>query len=148
MSLETLKVLFKRDLLKLKSEIESYKEEASLWKVDKNITNSAGNLCLHIVGNLNAFIGVPFGETKYKRDRPAEFSLNNVSRSVLIKQIDSTILVVEKSLATIKEADLENDSPIVLSREKSTAIDYYLTHLVTHLFYHLGQVNYHRRFFE
>ncbi|WFO16692.1 DUF1572 family protein [Cellulophaga baltica] len=148
MSLETLKTLFKRDLLRLKWEIESYKEEASLWKVDHAITNSAGNLCLHLVGNLNALIGVPFGKTDYKRDREAEFSLKNVHRSVLIKQIDATILTVEKSLETINEADLKNDSPIMPSKTEVTTVDFYLTHLALHLSYHLGQINYHRRFFE
>ncbi|ADV51081.1 DUF1572 family protein [Cellulophaga sp. E16_2] len=148
MSLETLKIIFKRDLLKLKVEIESYKEEASLWKVDKSITNSAGNLCLHIVGNLNALICVPFGKTNYIRNREAEFSFKNSSRPVLIKQVDDTIIAIEKSLETIKEADLKNDSPKIPSKEEITTIDYYLTHLATHLSYHLGQVNYHRRFFE
>ena len=53
----TLIKIFKRDLNKLKTEIELYRDEHNLWLVDKEITNSAGNLCLHLIGNLNAFIG-------------------------------------------------------------------------------------------
>jgi len=50
MIIESLKSLYNRDLNKLKFEIESYKNEESIWKIDKNIWNSAGNLCLHLVG--------------------------------------------------------------------------------------------------
>ena len=50
---EVLQSLFKRDLQKLRTEIESYKKEENIWVVDKEISNTAGNLCLHLVGNLN-----------------------------------------------------------------------------------------------
>ncbi len=50
---QTLKTLFRRELEKLKKEIELYKEENNLWIVEKGIANSAGNLCLHLIGNLN-----------------------------------------------------------------------------------------------
>ena len=53
MTLSTLKLLFKRDLNKLKSEIELYQDERKIWHTENGITNSAGNLCLHFVGNLN-----------------------------------------------------------------------------------------------
>ena len=51
-----LKSLFSRELQKLKKEIEAYKEEKSIWLIDKNIKNSGGNLCLHLIGNLNIYI--------------------------------------------------------------------------------------------
>ena len=57
----TLQEIFKRDLLKLKAEIEAYKDETNLWAIDRAVTNSAGNLCLHLIGNLNHFIGAQFG---------------------------------------------------------------------------------------
>ena len=41
MLIETLIKLFKRDLNKLKVEIESYSNEQNLWLVDKGIGNSA-----------------------------------------------------------------------------------------------------------
>jgi len=54
MLIETLKSLFARDLNKLRREIELYKNEENLWKVEEHIANSGGNLCLHLVGNLNS----------------------------------------------------------------------------------------------
>ena len=65
MLIETLKSLFNRDLNKLKVEIESYQNENQIWKIDKNISNSAGNLCLHLIGNINTYIGAEIGKTGY-----------------------------------------------------------------------------------
>nr|WP_315246399.1 DinB family protein [uncultured Flavobacterium sp.] len=144
MLIQTLKSLFNRDLNKLKEEIESYQIESQLWLIDKNISNSAGNLCLHLIGNLNTYIGAELGKTGYVRDRPLEFSLKNVSKKELISKIDQTILVVNNALDSVTEADLESVYPqIVFEKEMTTG--FFLVHLSTHLAYHLGQINYHRR---
>ena len=147
MLIGTLQLLFKRDLNKLRSEIELYKEEENIWKIEGNIANSAGNLCLHLVGNLNAFIGRELGRTDYVRNRELEFSLKNVSRKELLNKIDNIILVVDKSLDNLDENTLANEYPVMVF-DKKTSTEYMLIHLVTHLSYHLGQVNYHRRLIE
>ncbi len=147
MVIEALKILFKRDLNKLKTEIGLYQNEEKIWYVEKNIANSAGNLCLHLVGNLNAFIGVQIGKTDYVRNREAEFSLKNIPKVELIRMIEQTIEVVDHALDRLKEADLEAEYPIlVLENKLSTG--HFLMHLATHLAYHLGQVNYHRRLLD
>ena len=144
MLIETLKSLFNRDLNKLKIEIESYQSENQLWAIDKNISNSAGNLCLHLMGNINTYIGAELGKTGYVRDRPLEFSLKNIPQSELITKIEETILVVNNTLNSLSEADLELIYPqIVFEKEMTTG--FFLVHLSTHLGYHLGQINYHRR---
>lgn len=147
MLVETLKLLFNRDLLRLKSEINLYKDESKIWIVEKNIANSAGNLCLHLLGNLNTYIGAAFGKTNYIRNRELEFSLKNISKKELIDQIDSTIAVVEMSLNNITEEELKSEYPILVFDKKST-LEYLLVHLTTHLAYHLGQINYHRRLLD
>lgn len=48
---DVLAKLYERDLAKLKAEIEQYPNEADLWKTSGEITNSAGNLTLHLIGN-------------------------------------------------------------------------------------------------
>src|SRR5678815_37623 len=95
MVIETLQKIFKRDLEKLKQEIASYRDENNLWVVDKSIANSAGNLCLHLVGNLNTYIGAEMGKTGYVRDRDREFSQKNIPQDELVKMIGDTITVVE-----------------------------------------------------
>ncbi len=74
MLIPTLKKLFRRDLDKLKQEITLYEDEKKIWLVKKSIANSAGNLCLHLIGNLNTYIGAEIGKTGYTRHRDLEFS--------------------------------------------------------------------------
>jgi uncharacterized damage-inducible protein DinB len=144
MIIETLKKLFQRDLEKLKHEISLYRDEKNLWVIDKNIVNSAGNLCLHLVGNLNTYIGAEIGKTGYIRNRDLEFSQKDVPQKKLIEMIEDTITVVEDGLNKLKEDDLEKEYTLLVFKEK-TSTGYFLIHLAVHLGYHLGQVNYHRR---
>nr|WP_314493414.1 DUF1572 family protein [uncultured Chryseobacterium sp.] len=109
---ESLKSLFIRDLSKLKTEIESYQSEESLWKTDKDILNSAGNLCLHLVGNLNHFFGATLGNSGYVRNREEEFSLKNIPKSELIKQISETSDVIITTLDQLSDEALCNLPPL------------------------------------
>ena len=118
MVIDTLKALFKRDLEKLKEEIESYQSEEAIWQVENNITNTAGNLCLHLVGNLNTFIGAVLGKTAYVRQRKLEFSLKNVPRAELIRQVEETIQIVDAALDKVTTAQLQSDFPMVIFGKK------------------------------
>lgn len=144
---ETLKSIFKRDLKKLRTEIELYQNEKCIWHIEKNIANAAGNLCLHLIGNLNAYIGVGLAKTNYVRQRHLEFSLKDIPKAELIKMIEDTILVVENGLNNLLEEQMQHDFPIVIW-DKPTSMEYSLLHLTTHLNYHLGQINYHRRLLD
>lgn len=140
----TLSRLFERDLTLLKKELSLYKSEAAIWQTDKDIANSAGNLTLHLVGNLNTYIGAEIGKTAYVRNRPLEFSAKEIPRQQLLMMIDDTIVVVKNALATMQETDFEEEYPLLVLETK-TSVEYFLVHLSTHLGYHLGQINYHRR---
>jgi uncharacterized damage-inducible protein DinB len=144
---EVLNSIIKRELLKLKTEIESYKRESNLWCVEKNIANSGGNLCLHLIGNLNTYIGAILGESGYIRDRDAEFSLKNIPRKELIQRIEDTIQVIDHVLPKLTAEQLEREYPIIVLKEP-TSTAFFLVHLATHLTYHLGQINYHRRLID
>lgn len=147
MLIQTLQTLFRRDLERLRQEIGSYKDETKIWYVEKNIANSAGNLCLHLVGNLNTYIGAELGKTGYVRHRELEFSLKDISKAELLTKIDATIHVVEEGLATITDKQLSEEYPLLVFSEK-TSTEYFLVHLAAHLNYHLGQINYHRRLLD
>ena len=147
MIIDTLKRLYRRDLTKLKTEIETYQKEEHIWLVDKDITNCAGNLCLHLVGNLNHFIGTLLGDTGYVRQRVLEFSLKNVPRAVLVQQVEETIVMIEKVLDELTVDDLAKEYPVMVFKERMST-EFFLIHLNTHLTYHLGQVNYHRRLLD
>lgn len=137
--------LYERDLEKLRSEIEQYADESDLWKISDGITNSAGNLCLHLVGNLKHFLGAVLGRSGYVRDRDAEFADKGTSKETMLAEIDETLDVVRSTLAALTESDLDKPYPLEVFGHPMTT-GYFLTHLTTHLSYHLGQINYHRRF--
>jgi uncharacterized damage-inducible protein DinB len=147
MLVETLRILFNRDLKRLRNELELYNNEADIWKIKGQINNSAGNLCLHLIGNLNTYIGKELGKTGYVRNRELEFSLKDVHRQELIKKVDDTIEMINLTLDSFDENLLENEYPVLVFDHK-TSTAYLLIHLTTHLNYHLGQINYHRRLIE
>ncbi|MBS1491219.1 MAG: DinB family protein [Bacteroidetes bacterium] len=135
---------FIKDLKKLKEEIALYPNESSLWKAERGITNPAGNLCLHLVGNLNHFLGATLGNTGYVRHREAEFASKNIPQQQLITQVENTIAMVEDVLSKITDEQLQQIYPIDVFQEKMST-GYFFIHLTGHLGYHLGQINYHRR---
>ena len=144
---ETLNELFERDLQKLKTEINLYKDEDNLWVIKEGISNSGGNLCLHLIGNLNHFIGATLGNTGYVRHRDDEFSLKNIPRQDLIINIDNCMLIVSNTFSKLTAADMEKEFPL---EKHGTIVStmQMLLHLFGHLSYHLGQINYHRRLLD
>lgn len=136
--------LYDRDLGKLREEVEAYSDEADLWKVSGEILNPAGNLCLHLTGNLQHFLGAVLGQTGYVRNRDAEFADKGVPREQLLAGIDETLAVIKSTLSNLSDEDLAKTYPLEVFGEPMTT-GYFLTHLATHLNWHLGQINYHRR---
>ncbi|MPT30562.1 MAG: DinB family protein [Chryseobacterium sp.] len=147
MIIESLKSLYNRDLHKLKLEIGFYKSEESIWKIDKNISNSTGNLCLHLVGNLSTYIGAELGNSGYVRHRDLEFSSKDIPKTELLEKIKSLIEIVDSTLNQLSDEDLKKDYPTEALGYKMTT-GYFLIHLLSHLDYHLGQINYHRRLLD
>ena len=139
--------LLQRDLEKLKQELLQYRDETLIWKSVPGISNSAGNLCLHLVGNLNTYIGAELGQSGYIRNRELEFSQKDIPREELIQKIEGTIEVVTQTLDRLPAEALAQEYPLLVLKEK-TSTGYFLTHLAVHLGYHLGQINYHRRILE
>lgn len=144
MLVQNLSNFFERDLNKLVEEIQQYDDEYDIWITTSGINNSGGNLCLHLIGNLNHFIGAVLGNTGYIRHRVDEFSLKNGFRDDLILNIKNCILIVKSTFAKLTDADLEKDFPLEKHGEV-VSIEHMLLHLFGHLNYHLGQINYHRR---
>lgn len=144
MLLTSLIALYDRDLKALRIEIESYSDEASIWKIAPGINNPGGNVFLHLMGNLNTFFGSVYANTGYVRDRPLEFSTTGISRVKLLSMLDEIHPIVLRVLREFPEENLGSIYPIKIFDEEKT-VSYIFIHLETHLAYHLGQINYHRR---
>jgi uncharacterized damage-inducible protein DinB len=145
--MSTLATIFVRDLNKLESEINNFEHIENIWRTEGSVANSAGNLCLHLIGNLKHFIGETIGKTGYERNREEEFSLKLVDRKQLVDEIEQTKKVVSDSLNDMEEEQLRSIYPIRVFGEDMT-YEYFLLHLLGHLNYHLGQINYLRRILE
>lgn len=136
--------LFDKDLHKLIEEINLYKHEEDIWKTREGISNSSGNLTLHLIGNLSYFIGTALGHTNYTRDRDKEFLEKNIPRHTLISDIKHLMTVIKKTFHKLSDEDLKHNFPMELNSE-ILSIEHAMMYLLAHLNYHLGQVNYHRR---
>ncbi len=139
-----LALLFERDINRLKTEMLAYTDPAKMWLNVSGINNPGGNLCLHLLGNTQYYIGTVLGNSGYIRNRPEEFSLKNIPVEELIVKIDAAQKIIVETIRSLDISVLENEYPEkVLGYEMTTR--YFLLHLLAHFSYHLGQINYHRR---
>jgi uncharacterized damage-inducible protein DinB len=142
--IQSILTIIDRDLNKLEEEIKLYPTEESLWKISGSVKNSGGNLCLHLCGNLQHYIGAILGGSGYARNRDYEFAARNISRHMLISEILKTKAAVRSALEKLDPVILDKEYPErVFSYSMTTG--HFLIHLTAHLGYHLGQVNYLRR---
>src|SRR6476660_2143805 len=112
----TIRALFLRELRALRREIEAYPDERQLWETPGGVANSAGNLALHLCGNLQHFVGARLGETGYVRDRDAEFARRNVSRSEVLAEIDAASAAVRRGFERITDADFSKPFPELIAK--------------------------------
>jgi uncharacterized damage-inducible protein DinB len=136
--------LMERDLIKLQEEISLYPSEESIWRIAGDIKNSGGNLCLHLCGNLQHYIGSVLGKTTYIRNRDNEFAAKGTLKTELVAEIQKTRKTVASTLTTLNTSILESEYPEKVFAYEMTTL-HFLIHLTAHLEYHLGQINYHRR---
>ena len=133
-----------RDLKALRREIEGYSDERDIWRTPPGVSNSAGNLALHLAGNIQHFIGMQMGGSAYTRNRDAEFQSRDLPRAQVLAQIDAAIADVQRTVPGLTDDQLEATYGIKLGDASVTTGDF-LLHLSAHLTYHLGQIDYHRR---
>ncbi|HUR95795.1 MAG TPA: DinB family protein [Gemmatimonadales bacterium] len=139
-----LAAIYDRDLRALRRELEAYPEERQIWQEVPGLPNSAGTLALHLAGNLQHYIGAKVGGTDYVRNREAEFGRRGIPRVELLAEIERAREAVASGLARVQQSTLEAEFPEVVVQSRIRAGEY-LIHLATHLAYHLGQVDCHRR---
>ena len=145
--MDSYKQLYITFLNSLRDEISLYNNEENIWKISGEISNTPGNLCLHICGNLNHFFGAVIGNTGYVRERDLEFSKKNVSRAELLKGVEETKNMIEKIFDGLNIDDLNKIYPIDKFGENVT-YGFIFSRLISHLAYHVGQINYHRRLLD
>jgi len=144
MLIDAVKRCLLRDLAGFALELDAYRDDASIWALPAGVNNSTGTLTLHACGNLRHFIGAVLGKSGYVRDRDAEFALRGVPRKDLELLLAATRDEVARALDSLDPAILAHDFPIPVGKT-TLPTGRFLIHLATHLTYHLGQADMHRR---
>jgi uncharacterized damage-inducible protein DinB len=140
-----LAALFRRDLTKVIQQLQTFPEGQALWQLVPGVTNSAGNLALHLEGNLREFIGRQLGDAPYQRRREQEFAMKGVSAADLIARLEDVAELIPRVVSSLSDEVLAAPYPSqVVGGYAST--QQFLLHLLGHLNYHLGQIDYLRRF--
>lgn len=136
--------VMRRDLTGFRRTLDAYPDDASPWRTVPGPINVTGTLVLHVAGNLQHFIGTVLGNTGFVRDRDAEFTTRDLPRAELYPHLDATSAVVTAVLPALSDSDLAATYPVSLRHTRVSTGDF-LLHLTSHLGYHLGQADYHRR---
>lgn len=144
MLLEELRTLYLREIATLERELDLYPDESSVWQQLPGLPNPGGTLFLHLAGSLQHFFGAVLGGTGYVRDRAAEFTKRDLPRNELKRELSSARQGVLAGFANLTEEYLTQTFPVVFADEAfSTRLT--LLQFLSHLAYHLGQIDYHRR---
>ena len=141
---EDVRRLLVRELGAFAREVELFPDDESLFRTVPGVTNSAGNLALHVCGNLKHFVGAVLGGTGYVRTRDAEFATRSGRREDVARELHETATIVSEALARLPGEALERSYPQpVANLELPCRL--FLIHLAVHLSFHLGQAGYLRR---
>lgn len=143
---DDIRVLLVRELESFIAEIELFPDDEAIWQVLPGVANAAGNLAIHVSGNLRHFVGAVLGRTGYERDRDWEFGTHNGTRAEVVGELRAAIADVDRVLSALADAGPVSDE-IYPVRHGGLRIrtDRFLLHLVAHAAFHLGQAGYLRR---
>ena len=133
-----------RELESFIKEIELFPDDDTVWNRVPGTANSAGNLALHICGNLKHYIGSVLGGDGYVRNREAEFSSRSGSRDELVRGLEETITVVSRIFPQLSETTIAETYPEAVAGVEMPC-GRFLIHLCAHAAFHLGQAGYLRR---
>ena len=139
-----LAAFFRRDLTRLAQELRAFPDDDLLWKKPPGVTNSAGNLALHLEGNLREYIGRQLGGVPYQRQRDQEFLQAGLGLRDLAERMDSLATMIPDIVSGLGSAELDHAYPEnVMGMPLSTR--QFLLQVLSHFNYHLGQIDYLRR---
>jgi len=117
--------------------------EEQFWKKPYPYGNSFGHLTLHLIGNLNYYIGAQIADTGYVRDREREFTDDSRPTKVeVLRRLDETVDMV---IATLEAQSAESWSKAYHAANLSDYIqDRFSSFLrcATHFHHHVGQMIY------
>ena len=114
--------------------------EKEIWWRPNASSNSAGNLVLHLNGNVRQWIVAGLGGIPFSRERDKEFSERGpIPRRRIIALLRSTVQEAGSTIAQLTAADLERQFTIQGFRVTGLRA---LLHVTEHFAFHTGQIIY------
>jgi uncharacterized damage-inducible protein DinB len=114
--------------------------EEEIWWRPNSASNSAGNLVLHLCGNVRQWIISGLGGVEDKRERDREFAEQGpIPRQVLLTQLRRTVRDACRVLAQLSDDSLSRKHEI--QGYQVTGLDAAF-HVAEHFGYHTGQIIY------
>ena len=114
--------------------------EEELWQRPNASSNAAGNLVLHLCGNVHQWVLSALGGAPDIRQRAKEFSERGTqSREELLNCLDQLEAEVAALLPTLSPEQLLQTYEVQIFRPTGMGI---LIHVTEHFSYHLGQITY------
>ncbi|HLK17881.1 MAG TPA: DinB family protein [Bryobacteraceae bacterium] len=141
---KNLSLLYRRDLARLMQQVDAFPGDESLWRKLPGITNPAGNLVLHLEGNLREYIGRQLGGLPYERVRPLEFSSTGLPKENLTARLSELRNTIPSVIERLSQDELEKPYPEQVLEIPLTTQEF-LIHIYGHLNWHLGELDYLRR---
>lgn len=113
-----------------------------LWHRPNQHLSSAGNLVLHLCGNVGQWVNSTLGGCPDERVRDQEFELSGIAAGELLRELRSTLNKAESTIARLNPTDLERTWAVQGFQETGTGI---LMHVAEHFSYHVGQITLHTK---
>ena len=112
--------------------------EEEVWKKPNPSSNSAGNLILHLCGNIRQYIISSLGKTEDTRERDLEFSATGgYTKKELSDKIFGTVAEAIITMQNINEEDLLDVKSVQGFEYSGIGI---ILHVVEHYSYHTAQI--------
>ena len=132
-----------RDFARRIHDLSDHISDEQFWTKPYPYGNSFGHLTLHLIGNLNYYIGARIAQTGYVRERDREFNEEAPpSKEEVLRRLDEAVSLVVSSL----EAETEGSWSEAYDAEGAgdTVQDRFSIYLrcASHFHHHVGQMIY------
>jgi len=113
-------------------------DDKAIWKKPNSVSNSIGNLIVHLCGNITQYSIASLGGLPDNRDRDFEFSAAAfVPKKELLVKLDTTVNEAKRIITTRKPEDFLSVRKVQGFSLSGIGI---IMHVVEHYSYHTGQI--------
>lgn len=132
-----------QDFARRVRDLSAHLSDEQFWTRPYPYGNSIGHLTLHLIGNLNYYIGTQIARTGYVRERDREFTEQSPpSKEEVLSRLDDTVNLVVNTLAAETEESWSQAYEAEGAGE--TVQDRFSIYLrcASHFHHHIGQMIY------